>query len=83
MMLSFFSCLLNHSVMSSSVRPHSLPGSSVHQILQAKFWNEKPFPYPGDLPNPGVKLGSPESQPDSLPAELPGKPLVCIVLGIK
>jgi len=29
---------------------------------------------PGDLPNPGIELGSPELQVDSLPAELPGKP---------
>ena len=28
-----------------------------------------------DLPDPGIKLGSPEFQADSLPAELAGKPL--------
>ena len=27
-----------------------------------------------DLPNPGIELGSPVLQADSLPAELPGKP---------
>ena len=27
-----------------------------------------------DLPNPGIELGSPELQMDSLPADLPGKP---------
>ena len=27
-----------------------------------------------DLPNPGIKLGSPAFQAGSLPAELPGKP---------
>ena len=32
------------------------------------------FPTPGDLPDPGIKLGSPALQVDSLPAELPGKP---------
>ena len=31
--------------------------------------------YPGVLPNPGIELGSPASQADSLPAEPPGKPL--------
>ena len=31
--------------------------------------------FPGDLPNPGIKLGSPALQEDSLPAELPGKPV--------
>ena len=29
---------------------------------------------PGDLPDPGIKLGSPALQADSLPFELPGKP---------
>ena len=31
----------------------SLPGSSVHGILQAK--NTGAFPSPGDLPNPGIE----------------------------
>ena len=34
----------------------------------------KPFPSPGDLPNPGVKPRSPALQVDSLPAEPQGKP---------
>ena len=32
-----------------------------------------PIPPPKDLPDPGIKLGSPALQADSLPAELPGK----------
>ena len=35
--------------------------------------NELPFPFPGDLPNPGLELKSPASQADSLPSEPPGK----------
>ena len=31
------------------------------------------MPSPGELPDPGIKLGSPATQADSLPAELPGK----------
>ena len=27
----------------------SLPGSSVHGILQAEYWSRLPFPSPGDL----------------------------------
>ena len=34
-----------------------------------------PFPSAGDLPNPGIKPGSPTLQADSLPSEPPGKPL--------
>ena len=33
------------------------------------------IPSPGDLPDPGIKSGSPALQADSLPAELPGKPV--------
>ena len=33
-----------------------------------------PFPSPGDLPNPGIELGSPTLQADSLLSEPPGKP---------
>ena len=38
-----------------------------------EFWSELSFPSPGDLPNPGIELGSPALQADSLPTELPGK----------
>ena len=38
-----------------------------------EYWSELPFPSPGDLPNPGVKPGSPALQADSLPTESPGK----------
>ena len=34
-----------------------------------------PFPSPGDLPDPGMELGSPALQADSLPSEPPGKPI--------
>ena len=51
----------------------SLPGSSVHGILQARIL-EFPFPSPEDLPNPGIEPGSPALQADSLPSEPPGKP---------
>ena len=32
------------------------------------------YPFPADLPNSGIKLGSPALQADSLPTELSGKP---------
>ena len=41
-----------------------------------EYWSGKPVPSPGDLPDPGIKPGSPALQVDSLPAELPGKPSV-------
>ena len=33
-----------------------------------------PFPSPGDLTDPGIELGTPALQADSLPTELLGKP---------
>ena len=38
------------------------------------YWSGLPFPSPGDLPDPGIKPGSPELQADSLLTELQGKP---------
>ena len=41
-------------------------------------WSGWPIPSPGDLPDPGLELGSPTMQADSLPAELPGSPLLTL-----
>ena len=38
-----------------------------------EYWSSLPFPSPGDLPDPGIKPGSPDLQADSLPSEPPGK----------
>ena len=56
----------------------SLPGSSVHGILQERIlkWVAIPFSRGSDLPDPGIKLGSPRLQADSLPSEPPEKPPV-------
>ena len=32
-----------------------------------EYWNGLPFPPPGDLPDTGIKPGSPALQADSLP----------------
>ena len=39
------------------------------------YWSGLPFPSPGDLPDLGIKPESPALQVDSLPSELPGKPV--------
>ena len=38
------------------------------------------YPFPGDLPDPGIKPGSPALQASSLPAELWGKPISHILI---
>ena len=60
----------SRSVMSDSLQSHGL----VHGILEARILEWVLFPSPGALPGPGIKLGSPALQVDSLPTELSGKP---------
>ena len=40
-----------------------------HRILQARILEWVDVPFPGDLPNPGIKPRSSALQADSLPAE--------------
>ena len=47
-------------------------GCSVHWISQQEYWAGLPFPSLGDVPNPGIKDGSPALQADSLPSEPSG-----------
>ena len=50
------------------------PGSSVHGILQARILEWVAIVLSRDLPDPGIELGSPALQADSLLSEPPGKP---------
>ena len=45
-----------------------------------EFWSGLPFPPRGDLPHPGINLGSPVLQVDSLLSEPLGKPQVALVV---
>ena len=44
------------------------------EFSRQEYCSELPCPPPGDLPNPGIKAGSPALQVDSLFTELPRKP---------
>jgi len=44
------------------------------EFSRQEYWSGYPLPSPRNLPNPGIKLGSPALQGDSLPFEPPGKP---------
>ena len=52
-----------------------LPGSSVHGISRQEYSSGLPFPFPGDIPDPGIEHRSPALQADSLSSEPPGKAL--------
>ena len=40
------------------------------EFSRQEYWSWLPFPSPGDLPNPGIELGSPALQADALLSEL-------------
>jgi len=54
----------------------SPPGSSVHWFLQARILEWVVVAFSRDIPDPGIKPGSPALQVDSLPSEPPGKPIM-------
>ena len=58
----------------------SPPGSSVHEILQARILEWLPFPSPGDLPDPEIEPRSPAWQAESLPSEPQGAEAVLLCL---
>ena len=65
------------SVMSDSLPPHGLARQATLSIefSRQEYRSGLPFSSPGDLPNPGIQPMSSASQTDSLPFELPGKPI--------
>ena len=67
-----WSCLALRDLMDCS-----LPGSSLHGILQARILEWVAIPSPGDLLDPRIDPESPALQADSLPSEPPGKPRGC------
>ena len=51
----------------------SLPGSSVHEILQARMLESVAGPFPRGSSQPGIEARSPRLQVVCLPSEPPGK----------
>ena len=43
------------------------------RFCRQEYWSGLPFPSPGDLPDPGIKSGSPALQADSSLSEPPGR----------
>ena len=60
----------------SHVRPFGTPWAIDCQappsvgFSRQEYWSGLPFPSPEDLPDPGIKPGSPTLQADCLPSEL-------------
>ena len=64
----------SHSVVSNSLRPWTIHGILSMEFSRPEYWSGQPFPFPGDLPHPGIESRSPALQVDSLPAEPQEKP---------
>ena len=60
----------------SRVRLLATPRTRAYQAPLSMGFSRQaysPIPSPGDLPNPGIKAGSPALQADALPSKPPGK----------
>ena len=64
------SCYL---VTKSCLDSFATPWTTAHQaplfmgFPKQEYWNGLPFPFPGDIPDPGIEPMSPALQVDSLP----------------
>ena len=54
-------------------------GSLSMEFSRQEFWSGLPFPFPGDLPDPGIKPESPALQAYSLPFKLLGEALKQVI----
>ena len=78
-------CLVNESC----VRLLPTPQAVAHQaplsmgLSRQAYWSGLPFCFSGELPDPGIKPGSPVIWADSLLSEPPGKPLCALSIIIK
>ena len=68
----------------SRVRLSAIPWTVAHQappsmgFSRDEYWSGLSFPSPGDLPDPGIKPGSPALREDALPSELPGNQIIIL-----
>ena len=64
----------------SRVQLFVTPWTVAHQaslsirFSRQEYWSGLPLLSPGDLPHPGIELGTPALQADTLPSEPPGNP---------
>ena len=72
--------LLSHVRLFATPRTVACQAPPSMGFSRQNYWSGLPFPSPGDIPNPGIKPGSPSLQTGALPSEPPGKPLLMEVL---
>ena len=66
-------CVKSLSMVQLFVTPWTIAhqASLSMEFSRQEYWSGLPFPSPVDLPDPGIKPGSPALQADSLPSEPP------------
>ena len=67
-------CLLSHIWLFVTLWAVAHQALLSMEFSRQEYWSGLPFPSPGDLPDPGIKPGSPALQADSLPSEPQGFP---------
>ena len=48
-------------------------------ISKQQYWSGLPFPFPGNLPDPGIEPMSPALQADTLLSKTPRKPMLIYI----
>ena len=70
--------MLTQSVMSDSLRSYE-PASSLSMVFSSQeYWSGMLFPFPGELPDPGIKPVSPTLAHRFLPLSHLGSPIESI-----
>ena len=70
----------------SCVRLFATPWTVVYQappsmgFSRQEYWSGVPFPFPGDIPDPGIEPWSPALQADALPSEPRGNTPKCVIV---
>ena len=64
---------LSHVWLSATPWTVAYQASPSMGFFRQEYWSGLAFPSPGDLPDPGIKSGSPALEADSLTSEPPGK----------
>ena len=68
--------------MSDSITPWTVVCKTLLSKGSARkeYWSGLPFPSPGDLPNPGIELGSPTLWADALSSKSLEKAVVTLLI---
>ena len=64
--------------MPNSLWPHELQPVRSMEFPRQEYWSTLPFPYPVDLPDPGIELDSPALASGFFTTEPPGMPILLI-----